>query len=132
MPRRTRIPRISDRRHPELLRSRIPGQACRLRSSARRHAAHQLGRLRQTAVRGPAQVLAYLGRYTHRVAIANSRLVALDEDHVTFTWKDYRQNGATKIMKLKPDELIQRIERESGASTMLAISAWESASVRRR
>ena len=57
---------------------------------------------------GPAQVLAYLGRYTHRVAIANSRLVALDEDHVAFTWKDYRQNGATKIMKLKPDEFIRR------------------------
>src|SRR5229473_1435899 len=57
---------------------------------------------------GPAQVLAYLGRYTHRVAIANSRLVALDEDHVTFTWKDYRQNGATKIMKLKADEFIRR------------------------
>ena len=57
---------------------------------------------------GPAQVLAYLGRYTHRVAIANSRLVALDEDHVAFTWKDYRQNGATKIMTLKPDEFIRR------------------------
>jgi hypothetical protein len=57
---------------------------------------------------GPAQVLAYLGRYTHRVAIANSRLVALDEDHVAFTWKDYRQNGATKVMKLKPDEFIRR------------------------
>ena len=57
---------------------------------------------------GPAQVLAYLGRYTHRVAIANSRLVALDDDHVAFTWKDYRQNGATKIMKLKPDEFIRR------------------------
>lgn len=57
---------------------------------------------------GPDQVLAYLGRYTHRVAIANSRLVALDEDHVPFTWKDYRQNGATKIMRLKPDEFIRR------------------------
>jgi hypothetical protein len=57
---------------------------------------------------GPAQVLAYLGRYTHRVAIANSRIVTLDEDHVAFTWKDYRQNGATKIMKLKPDEFIRR------------------------
>ena len=45
---------------------------------------------------GPAQVLAYLGRYTHRVAIANSRLVDLDDDHVAFSWKDYRQNGATK------------------------------------
>ncbi len=38
---------------------------------------------------GPAQVLAYLGRYTHRVAIANSRLVALDDDQVAFSWKDY-------------------------------------------
>jgi hypothetical protein len=57
---------------------------------------------------GPAQVLAYLGRYTHRVAIANGRLIALDEDHVAFTWKDYRQNGATKIMRLKPDEFIRR------------------------
>src|SRR6267142_1865727 len=45
---------------------------------------------------GPAQVLAYLGRYTHRVAIANSRLVALDDDQVAFSWKDYRQNSATK------------------------------------
>jgi hypothetical protein len=50
-------------------------------------------------------VQAYLGRYTHRVAVANSRLVALDEN---LTWKDYRQNGETKIMKLKPDEFIRR------------------------
>lgn len=57
---------------------------------------------------GPGQVLAYLGRYTHRVAIANSRLVALDDDQVAFTWKDYRQNGAAKIMKLAPDEFIRR------------------------
>ncbi len=57
---------------------------------------------------GPAQVLAYLGRYTHRVAIANSRLVALEDDQVAFSWKDYRQNSATKIMKLKPDEFIRR------------------------
>jgi hypothetical protein len=57
---------------------------------------------------GPAQVLAYLGRYTHRVAIANSRLVALDDDQVAFTWKDYRQNGAAKIMKLAPSEFIRR------------------------
>jgi hypothetical protein len=57
---------------------------------------------------GPAQVLAYLGRYTHRVAIANSRLIALDDDHVAFSWKDYHQNSANKIMKLKPDEFIRR------------------------
>lgn len=57
---------------------------------------------------GPAQVLAYLGRYTHRVAIANSWFAALAEDHVAFTWKDSRHTGATKIMKLKPDEFIRR------------------------
>jgi hypothetical protein len=57
---------------------------------------------------GPAQVLAYLGRYTHRVAIANSRLVALDDDHVAFRWKDYRQAGTTKVMKLKAYEFIRR------------------------
>ena len=39
---------------------------------------------------GPDAVLAYLSRYTHRVAIANSRLLALDEQGVTFKWKDYR------------------------------------------
>ena len=45
---------------------------------------------------GPAQVLAYLGRYTHRVAIANSRIQACDDEHVGFTWKDYRDDGAVK------------------------------------
>jgi hypothetical protein len=54
---------------------------------------------------GPAQALAYLGRYTHRVAIANSRLVAIEDDHVAFTWKDYRQDGAVKVMKLAPTSL---------------------------
>src|ERR1019366_4114889 len=53
-------------------------------------------------------LLAYLGRYPHRVAIANSRVKTFDDDHVAFTWKDYRQNGAEKIMRLKPDEFIRR------------------------
>jgi hypothetical protein len=57
---------------------------------------------------GPAQVLAYLGRYTHRVAIANSRLVSCDQHHVAFTWKDYRRNGAAKVMRLIPNEFIRR------------------------
>jgi Putative transposase/Transposase zinc-binding domain len=57
---------------------------------------------------GPAQVLAYLGRYTHRVAIANSRIKACDDDHVAFTWKDYRRDGALQVMRLKPDEFIRR------------------------
>jgi len=57
---------------------------------------------------GPEQVLAYLGRYTHRVAIANSRLLSLADGKVRFTWKDYRQGGITKVMTLDADEFIRR------------------------
>jgi hypothetical protein len=57
---------------------------------------------------GPEQVLAYLGRYTHRVAIANSRLVAMTDDAVSFLWKDYRQEGRRKVMTLEPAEFIRR------------------------
>jgi hypothetical protein len=57
---------------------------------------------------GPEQVLAYLGRYTHRVAIANSRLLSLADGKVRFTWKDYRQDGKTKVMTLEADEFIRR------------------------
>lgn len=59
---------------------------------------------------GPAAVLAYLSRYTHRVAISNSRLIALDERGVTFRWKDYRAAGATrhKTMTLAADEFMRR------------------------
>lgn len=59
---------------------------------------------------GPKAVLAYLSRYTHRVAIANSRLISHDEDGVTFKWKDYRDKGRTrhKTMPLASDEFIRR------------------------
>jgi len=59
---------------------------------------------------GPAAVLAYLSRYTHRVAISNSRLLALDERGVTFRYKDYRSKGKTryKAMTLTADEFIRR------------------------
>jgi Putative transposase/Transposase zinc-binding domain len=57
---------------------------------------------------GPEQVLAYLGRYTHRVAIANSRLISMDDDRVAFRWRDYRQGGKTKIMMLDVHEFIRR------------------------
>ncbi len=57
---------------------------------------------------GPAPVLAYLGRYTHRVAIANSRLTRLADGHVDFSWKDYRHHGKTKTMTLSADEFIRR------------------------
>ena len=59
---------------------------------------------------GPAAVLAYLSRYTHRVAISNSRLLALDERGVSFRWKDYRAKGKTryKAMTLSPEEFMSR------------------------
>jgi hypothetical protein len=59
---------------------------------------------------GPAAVLAYLSRYTHRVAISNARLLAFDERGVTFRWKDYRATGKTryKAMTLAADEFMRR------------------------
>ena len=57
---------------------------------------------------GPEQVLAYLGRYTHRVAIANSRLVAMTDAAVSFLWKDYRQEGRRKVMTLDAGEFMRR------------------------
>ena len=59
---------------------------------------------------GPEQVLRYLSRYTHRVAISNRRLVAADADAIAFRWKDYRVNGPDrwKTMTLAPHEFIRR------------------------
>jgi hypothetical protein len=59
---------------------------------------------------GPQAVLAYLSRYTHRVAIANSRLIACDRSAVTFRWKDYRADGhdRQKVMTLATGEFIRR------------------------
>jgi hypothetical protein len=59
---------------------------------------------------GPQAVLAYLSRYTHRVAIANSRLIAIDDNGVTFRWKNYRAKGRQrhKVMTLASDEFIRR------------------------
>ena len=59
---------------------------------------------------GPAAVLAYLSRYTHRVAISNRRLLAMDDSGVRFRWKDYRAKGRTrqKTMTLTPEEFMRR------------------------
>jgi hypothetical protein len=59
---------------------------------------------------GPEAVLAYLSRYTHRVAISNNRLISADAEAVTFRWKDYRiKNGdRQKVMRLATDEFIRR------------------------
>jgi hypothetical protein len=70
----------------------------------------RMGGLRQAPFAGPEAVLAYLSRYTHRVAISNTRLIALDERGVTFRWKDYRAKGRSryKAMTLEPGEFMRR------------------------
>ena len=57
---------------------------------------------------GPERVLEYLGRYTHRVAIANSRLVAFADGQVAFRWKDYRHASRQKVMRLEAGEFVRR------------------------
>jgi putative transposase/transposase-like zinc-binding protein len=57
---------------------------------------------------GPEQVLKYLARYTHRVAISNSRLTALEDGQVSFRWKDYADGGGRKTLTLKATEFIRR------------------------
>jgi len=57
---------------------------------------------------GPQQVLDYVGRYTHRVAISNNRLLNIEDGKVSFRWKDYRDDSAQKIMTLEADEFIRR------------------------
>ena len=57
---------------------------------------------------GPQQVLDYLGRYTHRVAISNHRLVSLTDDEVRWRYKDYAHGNRRKVMALAPSEFIRR------------------------
>src|SRR5204863_6423141 len=60
---------------------------------------------------GPEEVLRYLARYTHRVAISNRRLISADDKGVTFKWKDYRLDGAeryNRVMTLDTGEFIRR------------------------
>jgi hypothetical protein len=57
---------------------------------------------------GPLQVLRYLGRYTHRVAISNHRLLAFDGERATFRWKDYAHGGKQRTMTLAGTEFLRR------------------------
>lgn len=57
---------------------------------------------------GPEQVLTYLGRYTHRIAIGNQRLVSSKQNTVSFKWRDYADNSKSKIMELDTNEFIRR------------------------
>jgi len=57
---------------------------------------------------GPDQVIEYIGRYTHRIAISNRRILSVDENTVSFQWKDYRDAERVKVMTLPADEFIRR------------------------
>jgi len=57
---------------------------------------------------GPLQVLRYLGRYTHRVAISNHRLLAFHQERVAFRWKDYAHGGKQRTMTLPATEFLRR------------------------
>ncbi len=84
--------------------------------SERKQFAKLLGRLRRQdwivyvkpAFGGPLQVLRYLGRYTHRVAISNHRLLSFDGERVTFRWRDYAHGNKSRIMTLDAIEFLRR------------------------
>ena len=57
---------------------------------------------------GPKQVIEYLGRYTHKIAISNHRLLTISDNQISFRYKDYRSNGVNKSMKLSANEFIRR------------------------
>ncbi|WP_233799702.1 IS91 family transposase [Paraburkholderia sp. HP33-1] len=90
---------------PSLAHLSEPGQFARYLSGLRRtewvvYAKEPFG--------GPQQVLNYLGRYTHRVAISNNRLISQTDRHVTFRWKDYRHPGRPRVMSLDSHEFLRR------------------------
>jgi hypothetical protein len=95
-------------------RLRCAGPACALANPKQFH--QLLRRLHRQdwvvyakpAFGGPMQVLRYLGRYTHRVAISNHRLLAFDGEHVTFRWKDYAHGGKQRKMTLAATEFLRR------------------------
>jgi hypothetical protein len=84
--------------------------------SERKQFAKLVGRLRRQdwvvyakpAFGGPLQVLRYLGRYTHRVAISNHRLLAFDGERVTFRWRDYAHGNQSRVMTLDAVEFLRR------------------------
>ena len=95
-----------------------PTLLCRPRRCSRRSAAvaklirrlhrHDWIVYAQSAFGGPLQVFRYLGRYTHRVAISNHRLLAFDQERVTFRWKDYAHGGKQGKMTLGAMEFLRR------------------------
>jgi hypothetical protein len=68
----------------------------------------RVDRLRQKALRRSGQVLSYLGRYTHKIALSNHRIKAVENNRVTFSYKDRSDNNKTKTMTIAASEFIRR------------------------
>jgi hypothetical protein len=73
---------------------------------------------------GPAAVLRYLGRYTHRVSISNHRLIAFDGERVTFRWKDYTHEGQRRTMTLAAMEFLRRFVQHVLPRGFVRIRQW--------
>src|SRR6266516_1457318 len=84
-----------------------PGQTKLLRRLRAKVTPVPMGCLRQSPLRR-SHVLRYLGRYTHRVAISNHRLLRFDGDTVTFRWRDYAHGNVQRVMTLAAEEFIRR------------------------
>src|SRR6266851_5506117 len=85
-----------------------PSRSAGFPPASRSAAQREMGRLRQGPFAGPQQVVDYVGRYTHRVAISNHRIADIEDGQVTFNWRDYRDNNQQKIMTLSAEEFIRR------------------------
>ena len=73
----------------------------------------RLGGVLETPFGGPEYVLQYLGRYTHRVAISNHRLVSFAEGKVTFRWRDSAHHNEQKLLTLSLDEFLRRLRKNN-------------------
>jgi len=73
---------------------------------------------------GPEKLMAYLGRYTHKIAISNYRILDCNEKFVTFTWRDYSDNNEVKTMQLHPHEFIRRYLQHTVPSGFMRIRSF--------
>ena len=73
---------------------------------------------------GPEKLLNYLGRYTHKIAISNHRIIACDGQSVTFKWRDYADGNKEKVMRLPPHEFIRRFLRHVLPSGFMRIRGF--------
>jgi hypothetical protein len=90
---------------------KLPDDIANLGALKKLHYAKDWNVYTKKSLAGPESVVHYLGKYTHRVAISNSRIVSIAEGNVTFRWKDYRKGIQNKLLTLDAQEFIRRFLR---------------------